>query len=152
MKSYFRQGMTWLFVPAGLILAYVLNNNDNAYLVVVLVLLYGMVTTFLSFFMAIGNMRPRYEEQEKAMQELRSRYQDALDYQLLSSRKALLFLTRRAMTKAAAKLVENLLRNSENDEQYDAAVVSATAIVEDELDEICRLVGIQIVDKDSRDD
>ena len=131
---------TWLFLPFGILVAWSLQGQERELSALVIVL-YGFCTTFLGCFLAIAHMTPNQSKKDDALEVLRDRYERALKHQIGNTRDALMFLTRRALNKAARKMVSELLPNNENDEQMDAAVKCATIIVENELKEIAKMVG-----------
>ena len=140
----FKKLSTWVFVPIGALVAWGVNGQPLG-MAVLVVVLFGLSCVMMGCWMSVAHTESRHKQQADALEELRGQYANAMRSQLVNMRQALLILATKALKSAASKLVEDLLVNFDNQEQFDAAVNHATAIVEEELKEISDLVGIEKV-------
>jgi hypothetical protein len=147
VKTRFNKPSMWLFIPLGAIVAFGIYEQPLG-MTVLVVVVFGFICTVLGCFLAIAHTESRQEMDAEALVALRERYYNAHQVQLVRMRKALLTLSARALRNAAGKMVDEFMPSFDNKEQFEAAVMQATGIVDAELNEIADLIGANVEDCD----
>lgn len=136
----FRTSLFWIWLIVSVMVAWAIHNQTIGMSALV-VIIYGICMVFLGFVMSMHHYQERENVTNEARKKLQVQYQYALVKQMLNMRKALMYLTNRALSRAAGKLIAELLPRFDNEEQFDAAVERSKVIVEEEMDELRNVLG-----------
>jgi len=147
MNTHLGRPSLWLFFPFSLMVAWAVNGQTVG-MTAMIVIMFGFACTVLGCFLTVAHSESRHQKEAEALANLRAQYNNALQVQLVNMRKALIALTARALRNAAGKLVSDLLTNFDNDEQYDAAILRATDIVNAEITEVADIIGEDLENAD----
>jgi hypothetical protein len=139
MKHKLRVLGFWVWLAIGAGIAW-LGQHNTIGIMSLITIIYGLVMAFIGFSMAITHAEERERLSNEARLRLQQEYNRAIVQQAIILRKAMLFLTNASMSRASGKMIAELLPQFNNEEQFDAAVIRAAAIVDAEMKELYDLI------------
>jgi hypothetical protein len=139
----------WGWLASGTLVAWAIQEQALG-LSSLVVIVYGLGMAFMGFVMSLKQSQEKDRAADEARLQLQRKYQSALIRQSFNMRKALMYLTSRALSQAAGKLVAELLPQFDNEEQFDAAVECSKLIVEEEMAELEKVLGSIHPDDDDK--